>query len=271
MKNNLANIEATQIYKLQKDIEDFILRKQKELRFFASVKVLIIDISKSLFNPLTVLFFLVFAISYITSLYLLKHLVFVLNQQKQVNFAFVTPDALLSLFFLFGFCAIIFLLISIFLTGLYYKYQLFIKKNKNSHKASNLLEYLNPSSNKQKSLTINELALYLSEKYDLFHLKFQEEDLKQEIEEHISSRNIAIVPLSFFIFLFNILAFELIIGISTEGFLNNFPTYFGGISFIAFATTIFNFMLHLTLLSSVKFKKEALSALKKAQILITEI
>ncbi|VEP13487.1 membrane hypothetical protein [Hyella patelloides LEGE 07179] len=177
-------------------------------------------------------------------------------------------DALLSLFLLSTSYSITFALISIISAPLYYKDKSSNRTIKNNKEASNLYKYLNPKSN-QKSVTINEFALYLDEQYNLLELKFQEEDLKKDIEEHESSRNIAIIPLSILLFLLFLWYFQFILGMSTKDIIDNFPDYFG-IGFSVLCTTIVNFALKLALFNSVKFKKQALSAIRKAQTLITE-
>ena len=67
------------------------------------------------------------------------------------------------------------------------------------------------------------------------------------------------------------LTYKLIFNKSAKDIIDNVNIFFEGIGFTVAITTIFTFVLKWTLFNSVKHKKQALSAIKKAQILITDI
>ena len=268
MRNDLKDIEVTNIYRLQKDIKFFISRKQKQEKYSWLISLIksIINIIKSFYNIYTICLFIAFGISSTISLFCLKLLGKLYQESEQGQITSTIFDVLI----LSTSYAIMFALISIISAPLYYKYILLKELKRKGKKASNLYKYLMPKDNKKANyLTIDGFALKLYQKYDLLELKFQEEELKTNIEEHESSKRI-IIPLSIFFIWFSITIFEIITGTSTKSTIDNFDVYFQGISFIVFTTTICNFALNWTLFSSIKFKKQALSAIKKAQILITE-
>ena len=267
MKSDLTNIEVAQLYRLQKDIDIFISKNQKSSSFLIALWKSTIDIIKSIFNPFTICCFITFCISSTISLYSLKLLGKFSQKAEQIRII----STIFDIFILSTSFAVVFALISIISAPLYYNYTRSKKRQIESKEKQNLYEYFKLKTNIQvKFLTINEFAFDLYEKYNLLELKLKEEELKTNIEDHESSRKLAIIPLSILFILFSIFAFEIIMGISTTNMINTFNVHFKGVTFIIFTTTICNFALDWTLFSSIKFKKQALSAIKKAQILITE-
>ena len=106
----------------------------------------------------------------------------------------------------------------------------------------------------------------LSKKYSLLELKYEEENLKEDLTKN--EKILEKLPSSLLIYIIIYLYFfEYMTGISTQNIIDAFPTVFKGLSFFLVITFIFPLFFKADYFSDIKFQKQALTALKKAQII----
>lgn len=106
----------------------------------------------------------------------------------------------------------------------------------------------------------------LFKKYSLLELKYEEENLKENLAKNEKIQQS--LPISLLIFILGSLyIMEYMIGISAQNIIDAFPTVFKGLSFFIVITVIFPLFFKADYFSNIKFQKQALTALKKAQIL----
>lgn len=114
---------------------------------------------------------------------------------------------------------------------------------------------------------IDEFAEKLSSKsYSSREYQFAEENLKEEInkKESIQQNTPVVLLILSSLYLY---FFEYMMGISAQKIIDSVPKTFKGLSFIVVITAIFPLLLKLDYFSDLKFQKQALAALRKAQIL----
>lgn len=94
------------------------------------------------------------------------------------------------------------------------------------------------------------------------------EKLKNKIEKNEYSQNIIFLSLPIFVVTL-LLFFEYVTGISTDNLINEFPTHFKGLFFVVTVAMFLTIILKSDYINNLQFQKQALSALKQAQIIIT--
>jgi len=253
MENTHSNINVQALNNLEKEINKFIFNQRPNV--FISIKVLFQELARVFFNQ----YILVFALSYIFSLLLLRILEPITNllrNQSKLDYLIVEPIifiiSIIILTTILG--SLSFLIIS----SIY----IVLKNQIKTIKPKNINELIDND-------RIIRLALNISKKYRVSTIKIQEERLRQKIvmvESH-QTKVIILLPLIVVCFLFLL---EYITGISIDSFIVNFPRKVKGTFFIASIATLLTTIIKSDYISLLTYKKQALSALKQAQILLIE-
>lgn len=254
MEDAYKKINVQELNNLEKDIDKFISNQRPNI--LMSIKEYFQELVKVFCNK----YVFVFAISYITSfLFLLKILEPIVNwlriqsnlNHQIVKYTIIIISGIVLLTILFS---LLFLLISSIIV--------IFKNEKKTIISKDINELIDNDG-------IIRLAIYISRKYRISTIKIQEERLRYKIVmlESYQTKAIISLPLLIVCFLF---LFEYIFGVSVDSFILNFSQKVKGTLFIAFVTTVLTTIIKSDYINPLTYQKQALSALKQAQILLVD-